>query len=35
MRLPNGIWEDFHAQTIPVLTRLNQAKTGTLVAKNL
>ena len=35
MRLPNAIWEDFHAQTIPVLTRLNQAKTGTLVAKNL
>ncbi len=34
MRLPNGIWEDFHAQTIPVLTRLNQAKVGTLVAKN-
>jgi murein DD-endopeptidase MepM/ murein hydrolase activator NlpD len=33
MRLPNGIWEDFHAQTVPVLTQLNQAKSGTLVAK--
>jgi murein DD-endopeptidase MepM/ murein hydrolase activator NlpD len=34
MRLPNGIWEDFHAQTVPVLTQLNQAKASTLVAKN-
>ncbi len=34
MRLPNEVWEDFHAQTIPVLTQLNQAKANTLFAKN-
>jgi murein DD-endopeptidase MepM/ murein hydrolase activator NlpD len=35
MRLPNGIWEDFHSQTVPILTQLNQAKNGAVVAKNL
>ena len=35
MRLPNGIWEDFHSQTVPILTQLNQAKNSTVVAKNL
>jgi murein DD-endopeptidase MepM/ murein hydrolase activator NlpD len=34
MRLANEEWQDFHAQTIPVLTQLTQAKAKTLVAKN-
>jgi murein DD-endopeptidase MepM/ murein hydrolase activator NlpD len=35
MRLPNRIWEDFHSQTVPILTQLNQAKNSTVIAKNL
>jgi murein DD-endopeptidase MepM/ murein hydrolase activator NlpD len=34
MRLANEEWQDFHAQTIPMLTQLTQAKAKTLVAKN-
>jgi murein DD-endopeptidase MepM/ murein hydrolase activator NlpD len=34
MRLANEEWNNFHAQTIPVLTRLNQAKAGGIIAKN-
>lgn len=34
MHLADEEWDNFHAQTIPVLTRLNQAKANTLFAKN-
>ncbi|MSP28324.1 MAG: hypothetical protein EXR80_07930 [Methylococcales bacterium] len=34
MRLPNGIWEDFHSKTVPVLTQLNQAKVSTVARQN-
>ena len=34
MRLPNGIWEDFHSKTVPVLTQLNQAKVSTVATQN-
>jgi murein DD-endopeptidase MepM/ murein hydrolase activator NlpD len=34
MHLADEEWRNFHAQTVPVLTRLNQAKATSVVAKN-